>query len=349
MDKTLSSMVVVLGVALATPLMACDYCLISQGLSPLDTFNGRGLRISQRYTSLDSVYDGDREVANPGASETYYTTEIGGFWSPRPWLTLIGVIPVRVTQVDGHLEHAGGHHEHDDGHDEGADGGHGHEAHEHEEEIDPAARGVEDQHGGDSGLGDISLLARARVFQHHTLATTTTVAVLAGIKTPSGSTRGRSDNGDYLDAHLQLGSGATDGLFGASMSHARGRWSVIANMLGAVKGQGEAGEHDYDYGDSINYDLTARFRLSPATLGAAAQQWFVSCGLAGEVRGYETEAGSRIEDSGGHVLFVQPGLQLNLGGRWTLEFWTQVPIHHDLSGTQLGDDLKVSAALSVIL
>ena len=327
-------------------LLACDYCLISQGLSPLDTINGRGVRIAQRYTSLASVYDGSRELANPGASETFYTTEIGGFWSPRPWLTLIGVLPVRVTRVDGHLQHHGGHQHHDD---EEEEEGHGHEEELHEEDLDPAVREVEDQQGGDSGLGDISLLARVRVFQHHTLATTTTVALLAGVKMPSGSTRGRADNGDYLDAHLQLGSGATDGLFGASMSHARGRWSVIANMLGALKGQGEAGAHDYDYGDSINYDLTGRFRISPATLGAAAQQWFVSCGLAGEVRGQETEAGSRIDDTGGHVLFVQPGLQLNLGGRWTLELWTQVPIHHDLSGTQLGDDLKVSAAINVLL
>jgi len=326
---------------------ACDYCLISQGASPLDTINGRGLRITERYTSLDSVYDGSRELANPGASETYYTTEVQGFWTPRPWLTLIGVVPFRVTEVDGHLEHQGGHHHHDEGEEEE----HGHEDHDHDHDapVDPAVRGVEDQHGGDGGLGDISLLARARVFQHHTLESTTTVALLAGIKMPSGSTTGRADGGDYLDAHLQLGTGSTDGLFGASASHARGRWSVSANMLGALKGQGEAGAHDYDYGDSINYDLTARFRVSPATLGAAAQQLFLSCGISGEVRGQEEEAGSRILDSGGHVMFVQPGVQLNLGARWTLEFSAQVPIHHDLTGTQLGDSLKVLGSINVML
>ena len=75
-------------------------------------------------------------------------------------------------------------------------------------------------------------MARARIFQHHTLATTTTVALLAGIKTPTGSTTGRADNGDYLEAHLQLGTGSTDGLFGIALSHARGRWSVSANMPG---------------------------------------------------------------------------------------------------------------------
>ncbi len=339
MHKALPLTTALAALALGGAAQACDYCLISQGASPLDTINGRGLRITERYTRLDSVYDGSRELANPGASETYYTTEVQGFWTPRPWLTLIGVLPFRVTEVDGHLEHQGGHHHDDEGEE------HEHEDHDH----DPAVRGVEDQHGGDGGLGDISLLARARVFQHHTLASTTTVALLAGIKTPSGNTTGRADNGDYLDAHLQLGTGSTDGLFGASLSHARGRWSVSANMLGALKGQGEAGAHDYDYGDSINYDLTARFRVTPTTLGASAQQLFLSCGLAGEVRGQEVEAGSRILDSGGHVVFVQPGVQLNLGARWSLEFSAQVPIHHDLTGTQLGDDLKVLGSINVLL
>ncbi|MCC6710187.1 MAG: transporter [Gammaproteobacteria bacterium] len=319
---------------------ACDYCLISQGASPLDTINGRGVRITERYTSLDSVYDGSRELANPGASETYYTTEVQGFWNPRPWLTLIGVVPFRVTEVDGHLEHQGGHHHHDEAEEE-----HEHDDHDH----DPAVRGVEDQHGGDGGIGDISLLARARVFQHHTLASTTTVALMAGIKTPSGSTSGRADNGDYLDAHLQLGTGSTDGLFGLSFSHARGRWSLSANALGAIKGEGEAGDHNYHYGDSLNYDLTARFRVTPATLGASLQQWFLSCGLAGELRGMEDEAGSRIFDSGGHVVFVQPGVQLNVGARWSFEVSAQVPIHHDLTGTQLGDDLKVMGSINVML
>jgi len=32
--------------------LACDFCLIHQGISPLDTQNGKGLRINQRYTLL---------------------------------------------------------------------------------------------------------------------------------------------------------------------------------------------------------------------------------------------------------------------------------------------------------
>ncbi|MGE0486460.1 MAG: transporter [Gammaproteobacteria bacterium] len=319
---------------------ACDYCLLSQGISPLDTVNGRGLRLVQRYTELDSVYAGSRELDNPGAQETYHTTEVTGFWSARPWLTLIGVVPFRVTTVDGHLEHVGGHH-HDDEED--------HDHHDEPDDADPAVRAVEDQHGGDGGLGDISLLARARVFQQHTLDSTTTVALLAGVKLPSGNTDGRADNGAYLDAHLQLGSGATDGLFGAALQYVRGRWALNGNVLGALRGQGEAGAHDYDYGDSLNYDLTVRYRVGPAVPGEGPRRWFLSCGLGGEVRGKEIEAGSRIDDSGGHVLFVQPGMQLGIGSRWTFELGAQVPVHHDLAGTQLGEDLKVFGSINVLL
>lgn len=326
---------------------ACDFCLVSQGVSPLDTVNGRGLRLSERYTELDRVYEGTRELDNPGARERYYTTEVTGFWTPRPWLTLLGVLPFRVTEVDGHLEHRGGHHHHDE------DGGHHEDEDEHghddEHAADPAFRDVEDQHGGDGGLGDISLLARARLFQRHTLTGTTTVAVLAGVKLPTGNTDGRADGGDYLDAHLQLGSGAVDGLFGAAFSHVQGRWGVAANLLGAVKGQGEAGNHDYDYGDSLNYDLTLRYRVSPADVGPSPNRWFLTFGVAGELRGQETEAGSIIDDSGGHVTFVQPGMQFNLGGRWLFEVSAQVPVRHDLAGTQLGEDLRVVGSITVLL
>ena len=339
--------ILVAGAIVAQTAAACDFCLLSQGLSPLDTIAGRGLRLTERYTSLNSVYHGSDEIDNPGAREEYYTTEVSAFWSPRAWLTLVGVVPFRVAHVDGHLEHQGGAHRHDDEHE--ADE-HGHaDDHGDDSDHDPRQRAREDQVGGDSGLGDVSLIARAHVFEHHTLATTTTVALLAGVKLATGTTDERADQGDYLDAHLQLGTGATDGLFGFSASHARGRGSVAVNLLGAIKGQGEAGAFDYEYGDALNYDVTARYRVSPATVGATPRQWFLSCGLVGEARKHEREDGFRIDDSGGHVLYVQPGAQLSLGARSTLEVAAQLPIHHDLSGTQLGEDLKVFATLTVSL
>ncbi len=319
---------------------ACDYCLISQGISPLDTVNGKGLRITQRYTELDRVYDGENELLNPGAEEQYYTTEIGGFWSPLPRLTLIGVLPLRVTRIDGHLEHGHGEGAHEDEHEQ-----HEHEEHGHDEAA-TALPTVEHQHGGDEGLGDMSLLARFKALEYHTLEATTSVALIAGVKVPSGSTDGRADNGTFLDAHAQLGTGSTDGLFGASLQHARGRWSLAANALAAVKGEGESGNVDYEYGDSLNYDVNVRYRVRPATIGQAANQTFLSLGLSGELRDMEEVAGVELENTGGHVVFIQPGAQCYLGANIILEAAAQVPVHHSLRGVQLGEDFKLFGSLT---
>ena len=65
---------------------------------------------------------------------------------------------------------------------------------------------------------------------------------------------------------------------------------MAANLLGAVKGQGEAGNHDYDYGDSLNYDLTLRYRVSPADVGPSPNRWFLTFGVAGELRSRKAAA-----------------------------------------------------------
>jgi len=49
--------------------------LIGQGFSSPRTQTGVGVRVSRRYTSLDSVNAADTEVSNPGVKEKYRTTE----------------------------------------------------------------------------------------------------------------------------------------------------------------------------------------------------------------------------------------------------------------------------------
>lgn len=51
---------------------ACEYCLLTQGLSPLQTTTGLGIRIDERYTVLSDVYDGKDKIDNPGNKETHH-------------------------------------------------------------------------------------------------------------------------------------------------------------------------------------------------------------------------------------------------------------------------------------
>ena len=299
--------------------MACEFCLLSQGISPLQTLNGAGLRVNHRYSLLDEVYQGSREVPNEGAEERFWTTEVSGFYGITDNLLLMATLPIRQTEGIGEVG-------------SGPDG---------DAEFE-AAR------GGASDIGDLSLLGRYTVFKHHTLAATTLLAVTAGVKLPSGSTDSRGDSGEFLDAHLQTGTGSTDFLVGLAASHALGRFSVAANLLAAIPGKGEFGQTEHQFGESLNYDLTAKYRLLPQTPGASAMQWFISLGLNGEWRAQEQEEGATVGDSGGHVLYLTPGVQVVLGTHWIVEASFQQAVQHDLDGVQLGETYKISGGVTYL-
>lgn len=298
---------------LAAPLaLACDYCLLGQGISPLQTQNGSGVRLSARYTLLDSVYEGTDEVSNPGVKERYWTTDVAGFYSLNDRFLVLVNVPLRKTDGDGELT-------------EGPNG-------------EPER---EDSTGGASGLGDVSLIARYRLFGRHSGTSSTLIAGVLGIKLPTGSTDQHNDQGEYLDSHLQLGTGSTDALLGLSIDHAIDRISVSGNLLASVTSEGETGDQSHQFGNSLNYDVTGKYRVSPQVNGARANAWFVSFGVNGEYRDHEHLDGDRVGDSGGHTVYVTPGLQYVVAGQWILEATYQRAVYHDLNQTQLGEDYRI--------
>ncbi len=308
-----------------TPLLAplceaCDYCLIGQGISPLQTQQGAGLRWSQRYTSLDSVYSGTDEVPNPGVKEQFWTTDIAGFYGVTERFMLLINTPLRRTDGNGELI-------------EGEDG----------------ATDVEHVRGDATGVGDVSLLARYTVFERHTLDSTTLVAGVFGVKLATGSTDQHNAEGEYLDSHLQPGTGSTDPLLGLSIDHAIGRTSVSGNVLASFGQDGEVGDASHRFGDSVNYDVTGKYRLTPHTIGQCANALFVSFGVHGEWRDYEHLDGVRVADSGGNTVYVAPGLQYVVGGNWIIEATYQRAVYHDLNETQLGEDYRVFGTVTLLL
>jgi len=155
------------------------------------------------------------------------------------------------------------------------------------------------------------------------------------------STDQHNDQGEYLDSHLQLGTGSTDVLLGLSVDHAGGRLSVSANALMSLTGDGETGDRSHQFGDSVNYDVTAKCRVSPRVTGGSEDAWFVSFGVNGEARDHEHLGGGRVADSGGHTVYVTPGLQYVVADKWILEATYQYAVYHDLNETQLGENYRV--------
>jgi len=281
---------------------------------------GTGVKISERYTVLDQVYQGTGDKTNPGAKETHWTTELTGFYGLMPEFMMLIVVPYKVGRTSGELDTT----------------------------VTPLA--LDTTMAGDaSGLGDIALMGRYTFLKSETPDTTTIMAGLVGVKFATGKTDAKTADGmNYLDSHLQPGTGSTDFLLGLSYSHSLQRFSLSANLLGTITTEGKFGTTKHQFGNALNYDVTGKYRVAPEAFAPTKPQLFVALGINGEVREREKEDGATVTDSGGNTIYLSPGLQLVLVPHWIVEFSYQHAIYHNLYGTQLGETYKAIAGVTYL-
>ena len=179
----------------------------------------------------------------------------------------------------------------------------------------------------DSALGDFRLLARYMLIaDDYAPLSTRRVAILGGLKFPTGS------NG--------FGTPSFDPIFGAVATWAAKRHELDADGLYTLGTR----RHGFETGDRFRYDVAYRYRLWPARFGRRPLQLNGLVELNGSWMGGAREDGRSVPDSGGHLLFLSPGVQL-VATRWLLEASVQVPIAQDLRGAQ--PEADVVAVLSV--
>jgi hypothetical protein len=286
----------------------CDFCLASQGISPLEA-GASGLRVDLRYVSLGTVYqDGKRTDNREGELESHLTQQYSLLYSPSHLISVGAIVPV----ARRHFERAAGN---------------GTVA-----------------HGTQYGLGDISLLVRVKPIVEHDLESTLLLSILAGVKFPTGKTDGRDNLGELLDAHIQLGTGSTDLLLGASAFAGVDRFAFIVNLLGGFAGKGANG---HMFGNALNYEATVRYRVWPDDY--EFPEWLAVLGFSGDLRGHEKTDNLDDPDSGGHVAYLSPGLQVMVSTSITLDLVYQQPLLHRLYGRQLGEDFRVMVGLQFLL
>jgi hypothetical protein len=199
-------------------------------------------------------------------------------------------------------------------------------------------------HGTQYGLADISLLLRVKPIVEHDIESTYILSIAGGVKLATGKTDGRDNLGELLDAHVQLGSGSTDLLLGASGFAGIDRFAFIVNLLGGFTGKGANGHR---FGNSLNYDITARCRIWPDDY--EFPEWLAVVGISGDLRAKEEMNGIKDPDSGGHVAYLSPGLQVMVSTSLTLDLVFQQPILHRLYGRQLGEDFRLMVGVQFLL
>jgi hypothetical protein len=186
------------------------------------------------------------------------------------------------------------------------------------------------------------------------------LALLGGVKLPTGSTHERSPDGDRLETEHQPGTGSWDPLFGLAMSRRLGRVSLDANVLYQVSG---AGAQSTTLGDRAQYNLGLSYRVGGQSHhehvhehehGEGAHEHAhpddpaldLILELNGEWEGRQKVAGAVEEESGGQVLYLSPGVRLSMPEGWAASLSLSLPFAQRIRLSHPQNDYRVGVGVA---
>jgi hypothetical protein len=189
----------------------------------------------------------------------------------------------------------------------------------------------------DSGIGDLTLIGRYTIYAKDYPSGTARFAPLAGIKLPTGDDDLEPITTESVD--LQFGGVST-------ITWDFGRHEIDADMIYRVNTEAK----DFEKGNDLIYDLAYEFRVLPWTLPDVGAPNFLY--LVAEANGIFSQKselnGKTIDNSGGSILFLSPGIQFATK-RYILEASIQLPVIQDLNGNQVETDFVFTAGFRVNL
>ena len=189
-------------------------------------------------------------------------------------------------------------------------------------EVD-APRGAKD-----SGLGDVSLLVKRQIWKHDALQAQDRLALVTGTVFPTGEHETFDALGGVRPARLSPGTGSFQFPAGILFNHDSSP-GLFADALYTFKLEGDG----YEYGDSARYDLGFTYAL----FGGKPREHFLWAVLElnGEWAQRDRLGGTRLEDTGGHVLWLSPGLRLvHWKGTVSVDLSYQFPFARNFNGDQ---------------
>lgn len=204
--------------------------------------------------------------------------------------------------------------------------------------------------GDAAGAGDLTLFGQYRLF-HNAGAD---LAVITGIKIPTGDSNEREAEGELFETEHQPGSGSWDPFAGLAFNRNYGRAGISANVLYTFT---TAGDQQTELGDIFNYNLALSYRAySPEGDHDHHHHHHalnildyvdLALELNGDRRGRTEIDGVEEKHSGGHTLYVSPGIRVGLGHRWSVYTSFGLPIINDYHGQQSEPDYRIISGLSI--
>jgi hypothetical protein len=181
------------------------------------------------------------------------------------------------------------------------------------------------------GFGDPEIMGMAHLLSFANNAWA--LQAVAGARVPLGKSDQKDEAGERLEQHLQTGSGAWAGIFGAQFLLASGSVPVFLSASYQING---ANDQNFAYGNVFRFNAAAQKALfNPVDVIAE---------INGRTADYDDAAGETDPNSGGTVVYFSPGLRLRLGGALSLRGQVQIPVVEDLHGEQ-NEKVNVRAGL----
>jgi len=186
-----------------------------------------------------------------------------------------------------------------------------------------------------TGLGDIDLGVRVFVWDATSIRAQRrqNLALTAGTSFPTGSDDRTAPDGEPLDQHAQLGTGAWGPYVGALYAFHQDPWNFFVSVTGRFRT--ENARH-YKYGDALLWTAQLKFRV--------VEPFALQLGLDGRYAARDKSEGVLQENTGGMVLSAVPGLAWNFAGPLWLLAQVQIPFATHLYGQQT---VGVTAAASI--
>jgi hypothetical protein len=173
------------------------------------------------------------------------------------------------------------------------------------------------------GMGDASFLGKYSI-----AADPVELAVLLGVKIPTGSTGQLDNSGNLLEPDHQPGSGSWDPLIGVAALRQFEGFSLGGSMLFRYTTEGR---HEFRPGEQLT--IAAKVEYQIAGLGKFPRV-YVSLELAYQWTAMDQDGGTRNHDTGGSSITLGPGVRVRVNDHVSFGTSISLPIYQGLYGFQ---------------
>ncbi len=188
-----------------------------------------------------------------------------------------------------------------------------------------------------AGFGDITLFSRYRIMSQKN-KDPFNLAVGLGLEIPTGKTDVKDSSG-MTPGYLQPGGGSWNPAVEVGAHKVTGPHWIGSHILYKMTNEGELGDRDFERPDVFKYNFSYGYAL--------AGSFDLQLELNGEVKSKAKLDGKTMPNSGGHCLFITPGIHYKIMKGMHVGLALPVTVYRDLNGEQPSEDYRVVAKFAM--